>query len=139
MSVHIPKGDSIMDFTKGMAVFVLAGLLYLVSSVAAQTQQTKVCDSEASFGRSDKTLFGKNCGVCHTISGRWKRFVSMPLGGLFEQDQLLTGESVNEQNVRAIIAKGLPGFMPGFQYTLTSDRINELVQFLKVARCKDKD
>ena len=128
-----------MDFRKAAAIFVLAGLPYFCFSISAQAQQTKVCDSEASFGRSDKTLFGKNCGVCHTISGRWKRFVSMPLGGLFEQEQLLTGEPVNEQNVRAIIAKGLPGFMPGFQYTLTSDRINELVQFLKVARCKDKD
>jgi mono/diheme cytochrome c family protein len=125
-----------MEFRKSVIVFLLIGSLYFCPRISAQAQQPKVCDSEASFGRSDKTLFGKNCGVCHTISGRWKKFMSMPLGGLFEQQQLLTGEPVNEENVRAIIQKGLPGFMPGFQYTLTPDQINELVQFLKVARCK---
>jgi mono/diheme cytochrome c family protein len=128
-----------MDFKKVAAILVLSFAPCLCSSISAQAQQPKVCDSEASFGRSDKTLFGKNCGVCHTISGRWKRFVSMPLGGLFDQEQLLTGQPVNEENIRAIIDKGLPGFMPGFRYTLTPSQINELVQFLKVARCKDKN
>lgn len=127
-----------MDFRKMAAFFVLASFAYLFFAISAQAQ-AKLCDSEASFGRSDQTLFGKYCGVCHTISGRWKRIVSTPLGELFERKQpdLVTGQPVNEETVRAIIEKGGPVLMPGFQYTLTADQIGELVQFLKVARCNE--
>lgn len=119
-----------------IAIFlVLAGSSYFFLAVSAQAQQTKLCDDEAAFGRSDKTLFGKYCAVCHSISGRWKRIVSTPLGGLFEKKQLVTGQPVNDETVRAILEKGGPVLMPGFQYTLTADQISELVRFLKVARC----
>jgi len=125
-----------MDVRKRAPFLGLVGCYFFVA-ISAQAQQTKLCDSEASFGRSDKTLFGKHCAVCHTLSGKWNRIVKTPLAGLFERKQLLTGQPVNEETVRAIIEKGGPVLMPGFQHTLTPDQVGELVQFLKVARCNE--
>ena len=102
---------------------------------SAKAQQSEHCDAEQSFGRSDKTLFGSYCGTCHTISGKWRRINPTPLGGLFEREKLVNGQPVTEENVRALIAKGGPNLMPGFEHTLSSEQITELVQFLKVARC----
>ena len=127
-----------MDWRKTIAAGILASSFCFLFVVSAPAQQTSLCDSEASFGRSDGTLFGRYCGVCHSISGKWKRIVSTPLGGLFQRKQLVTGQPVNEETVRAIIAKGGPSLMPGFQYTLTAQQINELIQFLKVARCPEQ-
>ena len=127
-----------MDWRKIVATGIVVGSISFSMAVSAPAQQTNLCDSEASFGRSDGTLFGRYCGVCHSISGKWKRIVSTPLGGLFERKQLVTGQPVSEETVRAIIAKGGPSLMPGFQYTLTAGQINELVQFLKVARCPEQ-
>ena len=127
-----------MDWRKIIATGIVAGSISLLTAVSAPAQQTNLCDSEASFGRSDGTLFGRYCGVCHSISGKWKRIVSAPLGGLFERKQLVTGQPVSEETVREIIAKGGPSLMPGFQYTLTAEQITELVRFLKVARCSEQ-
>ena len=93
------------------------------------------CDSEASFGRSEGTLFGRYCGVCHTVSGKWNRIVRVPLGGLFDRSQLVTGQPVTEESVRTLIERGGPTLMPGFRYTLTAEQIGEVIQFLKTARC----
>ena len=122
-----------MAWKKQTAPGMLAAACLLLA-VSAPAQQVN-CDSEASFGRSDGTLFGRYCGVCHTISGKWNRIVRAPLGGLFERKQLVTGQPVSEETVRELIAKGGPSMMPGYQYTLTAGQINELVQFLKAARC----
>lgn len=126
-----------LDFKKIGAFLVFVISSYLLFAISAQAQQTKLCDSEASFGRSDKTLFGRYCAVCHTLSGKWNRIVKTPLAGLFERKQLVTGQPVNEETVRAILEKGGPVLMPGFQHTLTADQIGELVQFLKAARCNE--
>ena len=127
-----------MNWRKTIVTGLLAGSFYFLIGVPAPAQQTNLCDSEASFGRSDGTLFGRYCGVCHSISGKWKRIVSTPLGGLFERKQLVTGKPVSEESVREIIAKGGPSLMPGFQHTLTAEQITELIQFLKVARCPEE-
>ena len=124
-----------MTFKETTLVLVFAGSLCLLLSLSARAQAPKNCDDEASFGRSDKMLFGKYCGGCHTISGKWKRLVKTPLSGLFGREQLVTGEPPTEEAVREIIENGRPTFMPGFKYTLTPKQINELIQFLKSARC----
>ena len=127
-----------MDFRKIVATLVLAGSSSLWIAVSAHAQQTNLCDGEASFGRSDKTVFGRYCAVCHSISGKWNRIFKAPLGGLFVRKQLVTGQPVNDETVRALLEKGSPSLMPGFQHTLTPPQINELVQFLKAARCPDQ-
>lgn len=125
------------NLRKVIAMSPVFGLFCFLLSISARAQVTKACDSEASFGRSDKTLFGKYCGVCHTLSGKWNKLVKVPLAGLFDRDQLSTGEPANEETVRGIIESGRPVFMPGFKYTLTSKQIDELIQFLKSARCSE--
>jgi mono/diheme cytochrome c family protein len=126
--------DLAMEWRKIFVAGMLVGFLCFLIAAPAGAQQTN-CDSEASFGRSDGTVFGRYCGVCHTISGKWNRIVKAPLGGLFERRQLVTGQPVTEENVRALIEKGGPSLMPGFQYTLTAQQITEVIQFLKAARC----
>ncbi|MGH9786252.1 MAG: c-type cytochrome [Terriglobia bacterium] len=94
------------------------------------------CDVEKTFGREDKTLFARHCGVCHSLSGLWAR-VGPPLKGLFEKRQLLTGKEVTDENVREIIRKGGPKLMPGFQYMLTEDQVNSILQDIKESRCTE--
>jgi len=118
-------------------VLVSLGLFFLLLPISAQAQTPNACDADASFGRSDKILFGKYCGACHTVTGRWKRLVRTPLGGLFGREQLSTGEPVNEETVRGIIENGRPVYMPGFKYTLTPRQVTEIIQFLKSARCSE--
>ena len=94
------------------------------------------CDAEKTFGREDKTLFARHCGVCHSLSGLWVR-VGPPLKGLFERKQLVTGKPVTDENVREVILKGGPGLMPGFQYMLTEDQVSEILRDIRETRCPD--
>lgn len=94
------------------------------------------CDVEKTFGREDKTLLARHCGLCHSMSGAWMR-VGPPFKGLFERSQLVTGKPVTEENVREIILKGGPRLMPGFQYMLTEDQVNQILQDIKQTRCTD--
>ena len=94
------------------------------------------CDAEKTFGREDKTLFARHCGVCHSLSGLWPR-VGPPLKGLFERKQLVTGKPVTDENVREVILKGGPQLMPAFQYMLTEDQVSEIVRDIKETRCPD--
>lgn len=94
------------------------------------------CDAEKTFGREDKTLFARHCGVCHSLSGLWPR-VGPSLKGLFERKQLVTGKPVTDENVREVIRKGGPQLMPGFQYMLTEDQVSEILRDIKETRCPD--
>ena len=123
-----------MEFKKAIVFLVLTGFPYLLG-IPHQALAIS-CDVEKSLGREDKTLFGKHCGVCHSMSGLWVR-VGPPLNGLFEKKQLVTGKPVTDENVREVILKGGPGLMPGFQYMLTPDHVEELLRYLKQTRCPD--
>ena len=96
------------------------------------------CVAEKTFGREDKTLFARHCGVCHSLSGLWPR-VGPPLRGLFERKQLVTGKPVTEENVREVILKGGPQLMPGFQYMLTDVQVNEIIRDIRETRCPGAD
>ena len=123
----------------GSSLAVIAGLSVLIAAPAQAQSNAKLCDSEASFGRADKTVFGQYCAVCHTISGNWNRIVKEPLAGLFSKKLLVAGEPVNEETVGRLIAQGGPVLMPGFRYSLTPAQINEVVQYLKAARCSPSE
>lgn len=125
-----------MQCKKNFVTGILAVSLGFLLAASGNAQAVN-CDSEASFGRSDKTVFGRYCAVCHTISGKWDRIVREPLAKLFERKQLVTGQPVTEANIRTLIEKGGPSLMPGFQNTLTSQQITEVIQFLKAARCPE--
>ena len=123
-----------MKQKKTMAWMMLTILLYVVE--AASPAWAASCDVEKTFGREDKTLFARHCGVCHSLSGLWAR-VGPPLKGLFEKNQLVTGKPVTDANVRELIAKGGPGLMPGFQYMLTEAQISEILADIKEPRCPE--
>ena len=120
-----------MNIQRAFALLILAA--WFVSTASAQIPAPS-CDQEKSFGREDKSLFARHCGLCHSLSGVWKR-VGPPLSGLFERKQLINGQPVTEENVRDLIGKGGPGLMPGFQHMLTRDQIGDLVRYLKESRC----
>ena len=115
--------------------FVLSGCLFLCFAVSARAQE-KLCDTETSFGRSDKTLFGKQCAACHSLSGQWRK-VAPPLGKLFSKKELVTGQPVTNENLRALISNGVPSLMPGFRYTLTPAEIDQLIAYLRRVSCPD--
>jgi len=123
-----------MDQRMIVQFLALIGLCYSLAVPAGLAATTGVY--EKSFGREDKTLFGKHCGVCHSMGGGWKK-PGPPLNGLFERKQLVTGKPVTEESVREVIMKGGPKLMPGFQYMLASDQIDEVVHFLKSAVCPE--
>lgn len=115
---------------------VLAALFYSVQ-IPVSLSAADTCDYEKMFGREDRTRFGRECALCHSMGGPWEK-PGGPLNGLFTRKQLLTGEPVTEEAVRKKIAEGGPG-MPGFQHTLTAAQIRELVQYLKDANCPQDD
>lgn len=117
-------------------MMILAMLMFSLSLAASRPALASSCDVEKTFGREDKTLFARHCGVCHSLSGLWAR-VGPPLKGLFEKNQLVTGKPVADENVRELILKGGPGLMPGFQYMLTEAQVNEIVRDIKETRCAD--
>ena len=123
-----------MDLKKKRAFLVFIGFSCLMG--LPRPAFANPCDSEKSFGREDKTVFGKHCGLCHSMSGRWKR-IGPPLNSLFARNRLSTGQPASDQSVREIIMKGGPGLMPGFQHTLTTDQINELLRYLQETRCSE--
>ena len=114
----------------------LAVLMISSSLVASSPALANSCDVEKTFGREDKTLFARHCGVCHSMSGLWAR-VGPPLKGLFEKRQLVTGRPVTDENVRELIRKGGPGLMPGFQYMLTEDQVSAILADIKESRCTE--
>ena len=123
-----------MDQRMTVRFLVMVGLCYLLAVSAGLAATT--CDYEKSFGREDKTLFGKHCGVCHSVGGGWKK-PGPPLNGLFERKQLVTGKPVTEESVRELIMKGGPKLMPGFQSMLAPDQVDEIVRYLKTAVCPE--
>jgi mono/diheme cytochrome c family protein len=113
----------------------LSVCVFLCLTIPARAQE-KLCDTETSFGRSDKTLYGKQCAICHSLSGQWKR-IGPPLGKVFKKDVLVNGQPVNKDNIRQLISEGIPSLMPGFRYTLTPAQIGELVGYLQRVSCPD--
>ena len=123
-----------MEQRKTMAVLTL--LVFFYATGTPRPALASSCDVGKTFGREDKTLFARHCGVCHSMSGIWAR-VGPPLKGLFERGQLVTGKPVTDENVREVILKGGPRLMPGFQYMLTEDQVNAILADIKETRCTD--
>ena len=78
---------------------------------------------------SGEAYFYQNCTLCHVYSGQKKALglqASSELKGLFKSP------STSEASVRQVIQKGIPGMMPGFQYTLEGKQLDDLIAYLKV-------
>ena len=74
-----------------------------------------------------EALFYKECPLCHVFLGRsTAAHSSTELVGLFKRP------SVTEDAVRQLMTSGLPGLMPSFQYSMTTDEMTDLVAYLKI-------
>jgi hypothetical protein len=118
-----------------MAMVLFLSLLVPLRLVAAEPNLE--CDYEKMFGWEDKTIFGRDCALCHSMGGPWEK-PGGSLHDLFERKTLMTGEPVTEETVGKKIANGGP-VMPGFKYTLTRAQIDDLVKYLKSADCTQDD
>ena len=81
--------------------------------------------------KSGEAIFYRKCTFCHVISNQKKalvpQFISRSELVGFWKDPLIT-----EQAVREVIMKGIPGRMPSWQYTLTSQELDDLIAYLKI-------
>jgi mono/diheme cytochrome c family protein len=71
-------------------------------------------------------LFLQNCPLCHIYSNQKKRLgiPTVSLNGLFK-------EADSENAVRQFILQGIPKKMPGFQYDLAPEEIDNIIAYLK--------
>jgi mono/diheme cytochrome c family protein len=84
--------------------------------------------SSANISPSDvrkmgQRLFQQRCSVCHIPTA----YATRSYGPRLYKDFVLD----NEDYVRGIILDGRPGFMPGWKYTLQSEQIDEIIEYLK--------
>ncbi len=93
---------------------------------AAQTPGRPTTDQQM----SGEAVFYQNCTFCHELDAPKRRLVPQFLGpsliGLYKT------RSPSDDAVRALILKGIPKRMTGFQYTLTPKEIDDLIVYLKV-------
>lgn len=82
--------------------------------------------------RTGRRLFMQNCSLCH-LSRPDNRKSTEPgsayggdLTGLFTGQKPMTDEAV-----QAFIQRGLPEKMPGFEYGLRPEEINDIIAYLK--------
>lgn len=83
--------------------------------------------------RSGEALFLQNCGLCHapiTENRKDSKIIPKPratsLAGMFRRTP-----PVRDDVVRIIIQQGVAKKMPGFQYTLSSKELDDILAYLK--------
>lgn len=80
--------------------------------------------------KSGEAVFYQNCTFCHEHSALKRRlvpqFLGPPLIGFYKM------KSPSDEAVRTLILKGVPNRMTGFQYTLTSQEVDDLITYLKI-------
>jgi mono/diheme cytochrome c family protein len=118
---------------RAIQLLLIIGLLGLASSLPGQSNKpgatfTPIPNLNAQE-KSGEYLFLQRCSLCHVMkygrSGPRLPTVWLNLDGLFKNagpDQ--------ENTVRAFILKGTPR-MPGWQYTLRPNQIDDLIAYLK--------
>jgi len=79
-------------------------------------------------------IFYYKCWFCHN------EFVQdVPhIAGLYKKATMLSGEPVNDANVKEKIRNGGPG-MAAYKYVLKDDDLNDLVSYLREKCCWDSD
>lgn len=106
-------------------VFFLIGALAQSKPPSASNRSSNLSDQE----ERGKGLFLQNCSLCHLPppenKPNMRQSSGLVLNGLFKNSKLK-----KEKAVREIILKGSPN-MPGFQYSLKSNEIDDLIAFLK--------
>jgi mono/diheme cytochrome c family protein len=79
-------------------------------------------------------IFYYKCWFCHNEFTK-----DIPkLEGLYKRAALLSGEPVNDANVKEKLRNGGPG-MPGYKYALNDADLNDLVSYLREKCCWNSD
>ena len=114
--------------------------VYLPVVLFAQSTGSSSSDAKSALydqQRRGEFVFIKNCALCHLRDS--ERPANAPVvgkeaAGVFgaELRGIFKDPAIREENVRQIIARGIPQMMPGFQYTLDTKQIDELIAYFRV-------
>ena len=120
-----------------LASGILAPFPMLLCAQAPKSSSSDAKPALYDQQRRGEFVFIKNCALCHLRDS--ERPANAPVvgkeaAGVFgvELRGIFKDPAVHEENVRQIIARGIPKMMPGFQYTLDTRQIDELIAFFKV-------
>ena len=83
--------------------------------------------------RRGDALFNQYCPLCHVPNRRVSKDPdSEAVPRVSSLDGRIREGRLSEADARATIQKGIPKRMPGFQYTLGSKEMDDLIAYLKV-------
>jgi len=108
---------------KTAALLLMSLLIASPLAVSAQEAKSTGAPSLNDTQILGRRLFQQRCAVCHTESTPGARRYGPVL-----YKEIIDG---NEDTIRAFIANGSKGKMPGFKYGLESPEINAIVEYLK--------
>lgn len=98
-------------------------ILFLLACSVVVCGQTATDRSFTEAQRTGRRLFQQRCAVCHTPP----MLISKQYGPALDADTILG----REDSIRATIAEGETGLMPGFKYTLEPSEISAIIKYLK--------
>jgi mono/diheme cytochrome c family protein len=106
--------------TRAVAFLFLLGCALPVPARQTKPNSSIMLNDTQVLGRR---LFQQRCAVCHTESTPGARKYGPDL-----YKEVVDG---NEETMRALIANGSKGKMPGFKYGLEAPEIDAIVEYLK--------
>ena len=113
-------------------LLLVAAYLFLPSRLPAQSLSTSTPEPGHSLNEQQvrgEGLFLQRCSLCHLVQA--KRLIpdAKPYGPTLT-GLLRDAGTAKEKAIRELILKGGPR-MPGFQYGLTADQMDDVVAYLK--------
>ena len=119
-----------------MSAHIITGLFFLsfavVSPVTAAAQAPPGSGAgtpQTAAEQRGEAQYVKTCMLCHGPTSGQARALQLDAPdfiGLFKRPE------ITEEYVRQMTAVGLPGLMPGYQYTYTPDELDDLIAYLKI-------
>jgi mono/diheme cytochrome c family protein len=122
-----------------MSAHIITGLFFLAftivspATVAAQAPPGSGAGTPRTAAEQrGEAQFVKTCMLCHNLASaisaqaRATGVVAPDFIGLFKRP------GITEEYVRQMTRVGIPGQMPGYQYTYTPDELDDLIAYLKI-------
>lgn len=108
---------------------LIAGCFLLPSRLPAQSISTKAGQNLTEQQARGEGLFLQRCSLCHLVQGK-RLHPDAESYGPSLTGLLRDASAAKEKAIRGIISKG-GARMPGFQYGLTPEQMDDLIAFLK--------
>ena len=108
---------------------LFCAVVFSVLSLGASAQQPARPSATPTALETGKKLFVQRCSVCHLppLGPGTPASYARSLTGYVKSPQ-------TEATARAIILKGIPQRMPGFQYGLEASEIDQIVAYLSTLK-----